>query len=142
MTALANDNLKLVAISKGVPHRTAQELPGVLPNEGEFTPKCGASYCGSWTAVSNSQKRLNSWRSTVRGCLLCRWNFCTSGDAMCAEIAQVILRWVGLSYWPGCENREKKHTNQKHNTNNKTKPDRLFCTGGGAMCAERQKSPC
>ena len=42
-----SDYLKLVAISESVPHRTAQELPGVLSNKGEFTTKCaGASYCG------------------------------------------------------------------------------------------------
>ena len=47
LTALADDNLEVVALSEGVPHWTAQELPGVLSNKGEFTTKCaGASYCG------------------------------------------------------------------------------------------------
>ena len=47
LTALVDDFLKLVAISESVPHRTAQELPSVLSNKGEFTTKCaGASCCG------------------------------------------------------------------------------------------------
>ena len=46
MTALADDNLEVVTVSEGVPYRTAQELPGVLSNKGEFAAKCaGASYC-------------------------------------------------------------------------------------------------
>ena len=58
-------NLKLVAISEGVPHRTAQKLPGVTkvrsrPNV--LVPPIVESCSG---AVSNSLKRSNSWRSTV-----------------------------------------------------------------------------
>ena len=47
LTALADDNLKVIALSEGVPHWTAQKLPSVLSNKGEFATKCaGASYCG------------------------------------------------------------------------------------------------
>ena len=47
LTALTNDYLKLIAFSESIPHWTAQELPSVLSNKGEFATKCaGASYCG------------------------------------------------------------------------------------------------
>ena len=43
LTALADDNLEVLALSEGVPHWTAQKLPSVLSNKGEFATKAGAS---------------------------------------------------------------------------------------------------
>ena len=66
MTALADDNLE--AVSEGVPYRTAQELPGVLSNKGEFATKCaGASYCRELLQDSSFKlvKTIKFWRSTM-----------------------------------------------------------------------------